>query len=297
MKTTGARARFLLGALLLLGAVAGCQTTGGASSAAAQSGKTSVGKTGTIGVEVGEPSSFRSMVPAAELEKQAGREYQALIREAKQKGALATGTASGKRVAAIAQRIILFAPRFNEEAKNWKWEVHLIADKTVNAFCMPGGKIAFYTGLVDGLKLSDDEIAIVMGHEAAHALREHARSQIGKNQATSLGVGLLGKVVGGGKYEKVFEMGGNLLSLKFSRNDESEADMVGLDLAARAGFDPRAGVTLWKKMDAASGGGASLSWLSTHPSSSSRIQEIEATLPRVLPLYEAAEKPAAKKKG
>ncbi|MDR2637971.1 MAG: M48 family metallopeptidase [Zoogloeaceae bacterium] len=242
------------------------------------------------GIEVGEPSSFRNMVSAEELENESAQEYQKLIQEAKSKGALASNTAQGKRVAAIAKRIIAFAPRFNEAAKDWKWETNLLKSDTVNAFCMPGGKIAFYTGLTEGLDLTDDEIAIVMGHEAAHALREHARAQIGKNQATSIGAGLLGKFVSGGKYEKAFKYGGKLLTLQFSRSDESEADLVGLDLAARAGYDPRAGVTLWQKM-AAAGGGTPLPWLSTHPSSKTRIQEIETALPKVMPLYEDAKKP------
>jgi len=248
----------------------------------------------SVGIDVGDASTFRNMVSAKELETESTKQYSALIQEAKSKNALATDTAQGKRVTAIAQRIIEFAPRFNEEAKNWKWEVNLIESDTVNAFCMPGGKIAFYTGLTEGLKLSDDEIAIVMGHEAAHALREHARAQMGKNQALSVGTSLLGKAVGDGKYTKAIDFGGNLLTLKFSRDDESEADMVGLDLAARAGYDPRAGVTLWQKMSAA-GGGAQISWLSTHPSSSSRIQEIEAVLPKVTPLYEQAQKDKQKK--
>jgi len=279
--------------LLLLAFVSlfsACVTAPGSKSASAPAAN----KETSVGIEVGEASSFRAIVPAQELLSESAKEYGALIQEAKNNKALATDTAQGKRVAAVAKRIIEFAPRFNEEAKNWKWEVNLIKSDTVNAFCMPGGKIAFYTGLTEGLKLSDDEIAIVMGHEAAHALREHARAQIGKNQALSTGTSLLGKVVGDGKYQEVFNFGGNLLSLKFSRDDESEADLVGIDLAARAGYDPSAGVTLWKKM-AAAGGGASLSWLSTHPSSSSRIQDIEAALPKVTPLYEQTKKSTTKK--
>jgi Zn-dependent protease with chaperone function len=240
-----------------------------------------------VGIEVGEMSSIRTMVSAQELENAARQEYHALLQEAKSKGVLAPASdAQAKRLNAIAQRIIPFVKRFNPEAEKWKWEINLIRSKEINAFCMPGGKIAFYTGLNDALKATDDEIAIVMGHEMAHALREHARAQIAKNQATSVGVGLLGQVVGKGQYAKVFDFAGNMLTLKFSRDDESEADLVGLDLAARAGYDPRAGVTLWKKMAAASSG-SQMPWFSTHPSSSNRVEVIEANLPKVMPLYEA----------
>jgi Zn-dependent protease with chaperone function len=239
-----------------------------------------------VGIDVGEMSSIRTMVPAQELENSANKEYQAILKEAKAKGALVPASnAQAKRLNTIARRIIPFVTRFNPEAKNWKWEVNLIRSKDINAFCMPGGKIAFYTGLNDTLKATDDEIAMVMGHEMAHALREHARTQIAKSQATSIGTGLLGQVVGKGQYAKVFDFAGNMLTLKFSRDDESEADLVGLDLAARAGFDPRAGITLWKKMAAASSG-SPMPWFSTHPSSSNRAEEIEANLPKVMPLYE-----------
>jgi predicted Zn-dependent protease len=157
---------------------------------------------------------------------------------------------------------------------------------------MPGGKIAFYTGLLDKLEATDDEVAMVMGHEVAHALREHARAQAAKGQLTSIGATVLGMVVGKGQFSRVFDFANDLLNLKFSRGDETEADLVGLELAARAGYDPRAGVSLWQKMDKANKG-LSIPWLSTHPSSESRIREIEAQSPRVLPLYEQAQKPEA----
>ena len=128
---------------------------------------------------------------------------------------------------------------------------------------------------------------MVMGHEIAHALREHARERIAKGQLTELGASVLGQVVGKGRYANAFHAGGNLLTLKFSRSEETEADIVGLDIAARAGFDPRAGVSLWQKMSAANKG-APPQWLSTHPSGPARIKEIEKHLPEVLPLYAKA---------
>ncbi|MBI5921458.1 MAG: M48 family metallopeptidase [Betaproteobacteria bacterium] len=245
------------------------------------------------GISVGKPSALRELVPATQLERQANTEYVSLKRKANSQHALAPEDYPDlRRLRSIAERIIPFAERFNQRAAQWQWEVNLIGSKQINAFCMPGGKIAFFTGLLEGLKLSDDEAAIVMGHEIAHALREHARERMAKSELTNLGANLLGQLIGNGKYADAFKTGGNLLTLSFSREDESEADLVGLDLAARAGFDPRAGVTLWEKMSAANRGAAP-QWLSTHPSGPNRIRDIEQHLPEVLPLYEkaAAEKP------
>ena len=199
------------------------------------------------------------------------------------------------RLNAIAQRLIphVMAPNLKStpRAANWRWEVNLIGSKQINAFCMPGGKIAFFYGLLDQLKLNDDEVSMVMGHEMAHALREHARERMGKTAATNglieLGSALLG-LGSGGRY--LANLGGQLLTLRFSREDEAEADKVGLDLAARSGYDPRAGVTLWEKMGNASKG-APPQWLSTHPAGPARIQEIQSNLPAVEPLYARAPKP------
>ena len=242
------------------------------------------------GVNVGSSSALRNLVPAEGLERQAAQQYVQIKQEMVQKKALAPDNYPELvRLRAIAKRIIPFAARFNPRAAKWQWEVNLIASSQVNAFCMPGGKIAFYTGILRTLKLSDDEVAMVMGHEIAHALREHARAQAGKNTLTRLGaVGL--SIVTGGKYDGLVNTGAGLLSLTYSRSDEIDADLVGLDIASRAGYNPRAGITLWQKMSAASKG-APPQWLSTHPSGPSRIKEMEKHLPDVLPLYQRAEKP------
>jgi predicted Zn-dependent protease len=159
---------------------------------------------------------------------------------------------------------------------------------------MPGGKIAFYHGILAKLQLSDDEVAMIMGHEVAHALLEHARERMAKTGATRGAIELGAALLGLGNTGRLFaEMGGQLLSLRFSRSDESEADALGLVLSARAGYRPEAGVTLWQKMMAASKG-APPSWLSTHPTGDNRIREIQARLPRVTPMYSAAAKPDRK---
>ncbi len=240
------------------------------------------------GVNVGQPSAVHKLVPAEGLERQATQEFSQLKQQAAAKKALAPDDhPQTRRLRQIAGRIIPHAARFNSRAQQWQWEVILIGSQQVNAFCMPGGKIAVFSGLLLGLQLTDDEAAMVMGHEIAHALREHARERVAKTELTRLGASLLSEFVGGGKYSGVFSAGGQLMTLKFSRDDETEADTVGLELAARAGYDPRAGITLWKKMMAANKG-APPQWLSTHPSGNNRINEIERHLPEVMPLYEKA---------
>jgi Zn-dependent protease with chaperone function len=241
-----------------------------------------------VGIDVGKPSALAKLVPAAQVESQAGSQYTQMLRQAQAKRALAPDEHPQlMRLRAMAARMIPLATRYNPRASEWQWEVNLIGSKQINAFCMPGGKIVFYTGILDQLKLSDDEAAMIMGHEMAHALREHARERMAKSTLTNVGAMLLGELIGGGQYAGAFRMGGDLLNLKFSRSDEEEADLVGLELGARAGFDPRAGVTLWQKMSAA-GGGGQLEFLSTHPAGDSRIEEIERHLPEVMPLYQAA---------
>lgn len=240
------------------------------------------------GIELQRPSAFSNLVSADTVERSSAAQYAQVISDAAAHGALAPAShPDAVRVRAIAQRMLPFAARVNPRAASWKWQVNYVGSKQINAWCMPGGKIVVYSGLLKGLALSDDELAVVLGHEISHALREHARARMGKSAAVGLGSALLGQVVGHGKYSGAFELGGNLLNLRFSRNDEVEADEVGLDLAARAGFNPRAGLSLWRKMAAASRG-APPEWLSTHPASSSRIADIERILPKVEPVYETA---------
>ena len=244
------------------------------------------------GVDVGGNSVFSKLVPAEDVERSSKQQYAQMLQQAAGKNALAPAdNAQLRRLRSIAQRIIPCAIPWNERAKDWRWEVNLIGSSQINAFCMPGGKIAFYSGILQTLQLTDDEVAMVMGHEIAHALREHARERMGKNAATGLSANLLGQFLGLGQLgQTVTNYGAQLLTLEFSRSDESEADLVGMELAARAGYDPRAGVTLWQKMGAASKG-APPQWLSTHPSGTTRIADIQANLPKVMPLYERAKKP------
>jgi predicted Zn-dependent protease len=245
------------------------------------------------GVEVGKKSFLVKAVSAQQIETASQQQYAQMTSEFAQKGALMPASdPQVVRLRAIAQRIIPHTLEWNDRARDWQWEVNLIDSPQLNAFCMPGGKIAFYTGILAQLQLQDDEVAMIMGHEAAHALREHARERIGKAMATrgliELGAALLGA---GSAGRMLGDLGGQVAALKFGRDDESEADLIGIDLAARAGYNPRAGVTLWQKMAAVSKG-APPQWLSTHPSGPTRIKNIEANLPKVAGLYARAEKPA-----
>jgi Zn-dependent protease with chaperone function len=244
------------------------------------------------GVEVGKTSGFTKLVPAAQVEGSANQQYAQLLKQAKDKNALAPDDHPEViRLRAISQKIIPYSYEWNPRAREWKWEINLIGSTQINAFCMPGGKIAFYHGILDKLQLTDDEVAMVMGHEIAHALREHARERMGKSEATNV-LATIGSALASAYFkvdpsvtDAVARQGANLLTLKFSREDETEADLVGMELAARAGYNPRSGVTLWQKMSAANKGGPP-QWLSTHPSGSTRIKEIENNLPKVMPLYE-----------
>ncbi len=239
------------------------------------------------GVDVGRNSVFGKLVPADTIEQSAAQQYAHMLQQAASKNALGgKDHPQVRRLRAIAKKIIPHALSWNPRARDWQWEVNLIGSKQINAFCMPGGKIAFYTGILEQLKLTDDEVATVMGHEVAHALREHARERMGKNAATGIGANLLSNLLGLGQLgQTVTSYGAQLLTLQFSRSDESEADLVGMELAARAGFDPRAGVSLWQKM-ATANKGAPPQWLSTHPSGNTRIADIQANLPKVMPLYQ-----------
>jgi len=268
---------------LLLGAALPALAQQGSAAAAADEG---------LRRDVGKESKFTKLVPADQVEAAAAKQYAQMMQQASQQRALAPDSHPQlQRLRFIAQRLIPHATPWNDRARQWRWEVNLLGSKDINAFCMPGGKIAFFYGILAQLQLSDHEVATIMGHEMAHALREHARERMGKTAATRIGASVLSSFLGlGGTGDALLNMGGQLLTLKFSREDESEADIVGMELAARGGYDPAAGVTLWQKMMAA-GKGAPPQFLSTHPAGETRIKDIEGKLPKVAPVYARAAKP------
>ena len=248
------------------------------------------------GVVVGERSKLAGIVPANQVEAAAAQQYQQMQQEAAQQRALLPDNhPQVVRLRAIAKRLIPFinSPNYysTPRAAGWQWEINILNSKQINAFCMPGGKIAFYMGILKELQINDDEVAQVMGHEIAHALREHARERMGKSAATRGAIEIGAALFGLGDLARMgANMGGQLLTMTFGRDDESEADKIGLDMAARAGYDPQAAITLWQKMGAASKGSPP-QWLSTHPSNATRIRDLQAVMPDVLPLYARAEKP------
>ncbi|MGP1615926.1 MAG: M48 family metallopeptidase, partial [Pollutimonas bauzanensis] len=210
-------------AITILAGCAAVQTTG----------------SGEVGVE--RKQYMSGMVSEAALEQEAAQQYATLVGQAKAQGALDSDAAQTQRVKAITQKLIQQVGIFRPEASNWKWETHVLTSDEVNAWCMPGGKIAVYTGLIKQIKPTDAELAAVIGHEMAHALREHSREQVSQQMATNLGLSVLSAITGAGP---TADLGSALSDVMFtlpnSRTHEAEADRIGVELAARAGYDPRA---------------------------------------------------------
>jgi predicted Zn-dependent protease len=263
-----------LGAFLMLTSCQTVQTTRG----------------GEVGVD--RPQKMSVFAPSAEqVNAVARQQYLQVTQAADKEGALNRDPMQTERVRRIAQRLIPHTAVFRDDAVRWPWQVNVLTSDEVNAWCMPGGKIAVYTGLIEQLELTDDELAAVMGHEIAHALREHARERMGRQQATAVG-----SAVGSAALEiftgvRLGQLGDTFAQAMFvlpnSRENEQEADRIGVELAARADYDPRAAVSLWQKMAAVSGGQPP-QWLSTHPSHETRIRDLQDYAQRVLPLYEKA---------
>lgn len=245
----------------------------------------------TQGGAVGVDRKQSMLVSSQEMEAQSSKEYAQVLAEAKGKGLLNRNAAQTQRVKAIANRLIPQTGVFRPDALKWNWEVNVLTSDDTNAWCMPGGKIAVYTGLIEKLKITDDELAAVMGHEIAHALREHARErasqQVGANFAISIGSALLGLGDVGQQGGQYLYMG--LMGLPNSRANETEADRIGVELAARGGYDPKAAVTLWQKMSKL-GGEEPMKFMSTHPSSADRIADLTVYAQRVDPLYQQTRK-------
>lgn len=241
--------------------------------------------------EVGVQRKQFLLVSSQQAEAGAAQFYAQEMQKYSSKRALNTNPQQTARVREIASHLIDQAGAFRPDTRNWKWEVNVITSKELNAYCAAGGKMAVYSGLIDTLHLTDDEIAAVMGHEIAHALREHTREAMSESLAQQVGVSVVASLAGLG------QGGTNLLAnathvaigLPFSRQKEREADEIGIELMARAGYDPHSALSVWRKM-MANGGGRPPEFLSTHPDPANRIRDIEAHLPRVMPLYEAARK-------
>jgi predicted Zn-dependent protease len=242
-------------------------------------------KAGAVGVD----RQQHMAVSAQAIEQSANKQYAQLMAEAQKKDRLNADVAQYERVKAIADKLIKQTPAFRADAPAWKWEVNVLTSPEVNAWCMPGGKIAVYTALIDKLKITDDELAAVMGHEIAHALREHSRERASEQAIAGIGISIVAAVAGLGQVgQKGMEYAyQGLLGLPNSRAHETEADRIGVELAARAGYDPRAAITLWQKMGKV-GGDEPPKFLSTHPPRTDRVKDLTKYSERVMPLYQQA---------
>lgn len=232
------------------------------------------------------------LMPAATVDKMSAQAYSETLSKAKQKSTLNADKAMYNRVNGISQRLIAQVGIFRPDAKKWGWEVNVEKNDQLNAYCMPGGKIMVFSGLVEKIKATDDELAAVIGHEIAHALREHGRERMSQAYVQQFGLQALAAFAGGGAVGAAATQGAGLGSQLFfalpnGREQERESDRIGLELAARAGYNPDAAVTLWQKMSAGSKG-APPEFLSTHPASANRIADLKALSPKMRPLYEAA---------
>jgi len=244
----------------------------------------------TEGGEVGANRKQMMLISEEQMDASASESYAQVLADAKAKGILLSANdAQSQRVRDIATRLISKTTVFRSDAKDWKWQVNVIKDETVNAWCMPGGKIVVYTGIIDTLKLTDGELAAVMGHEIAHALKEHSREQASKEVLQELGVAVIATAAGlGDAGTAMLQIGTQLgVTLPFSRKCETEADRMGTELMARAGYDPYEAVNIWEKMNSLSQGQPP-EVLSTHPSNDSRIADLKNIAKKVYPLYESA---------
>jgi predicted Zn-dependent protease len=242
---------------------------------------------GTVGID----RKQRMLVSEEQVQEAAAHAYGQQLQEARSKGVLNKDSALTARVKNVTQRLVPHTATFRPDAPGWNWEANTLQSKELNAYAMPGGKIMVYSGIVEQLNLTDAELAAIVGHEISHALREHSRERISRAYAQQLALAGVGAVAGVG--EGTMQLANMVATVTFqlphSREQESEADGMGLELMARAGYDPNAAVSLWQKMIAAEKGNPP-EFLSTHPNPQARIGNLQALVPKVMPLYRLAAK-------
>ena len=238
---------------------------------------------GTVGVE----RRSLLLVSSSQMVAAAKENYAQVIGKAAAQGRLNSDEEMARRVRQVGERLVPQATVFRADAAGWDWEFNVIHEDTLNAWCMPGGKIAFYSGIIEQLRLDDEEIAAIMGHEIAHALREHGRERVSQHMVARFGLNIA-QIAGnnalvGPQLAQVVQVAWLLPN---SRLHETESDRIGVELAARAGYDPRAAVRVWEKMRSKGGGGPE--FMSTHPSHETRIADLTSYSAKVMHLYEAA---------
>ncbi len=240
---------------------------------------------------VGVQRSQFMMISAAQIDRMSAISFEQQAKAAQKKKILVTNGPEYERLKTIANRLIPQTAVFRDDTRNWNWGLQLIDSPIVNATCAPGGRITFYTGIINKLNLTDDEIAAIMGHEIAHAVREHGREQVSQALAQNIISNVALAAAGAGSAQSIDaanQIMQYVMVLPNSRQNEREADAIGLELAARGGYDPRAAITLWQKMSKESQGKNPPEFLSTHPSNENRIKELSALTPKVMPLHEPA---------
>jgi len=215
--------------------------------------------------------------------------YQAYEEMKGQQPLLPASHAYTQRVNRIADRIVQQAIQQYPASRNLAWEINVFQDDSPNAFAMAGGKMGVNSGLIDRFQLTDDELAQVIAHEVAHVVSGHTREKMSIAMSQQLGLDLAGLVLGlnEGAMQLASQIGQLAISLPFSRTMEFEADRIGIELAARAGYHPQAAMTLWEKLRRDSGPRPP-EWLSTHPADERRMAEIQRLIPQMMPLYQAA---------
>jgi predicted Zn-dependent protease len=247
---------------------------------------------------VGVNRSQFMMASSEDVNRLSASSYNEQNQKAKEKNILVTSGPTYDRLKFIANRLIPQTEAFRDDTKQWDWRLTLIDAPVLNATCAPGGKITFYTGIIEQLNLNDDEIAAIMGHEIAHALREHGRERVSQAAAQNILVNLAMAVAGpyGSAVSAANQVAQYAIVLPNSRENETEADAIGLELAARAGYNPMGAISVWQKMLKATQDKSTPEFLSTHPSGETRIEQLTALIPAVEPLYKAAPKPPPAKK-
>jgi len=249
-------------------------------------------RSGAVGVN---RSQFM-MVSSTEVDRLSAVSYNEQNQKAKEKNILVSSGPTYDRLKTISNRLIQQTSIFRDDTRQWNWQLTLINAPIINATCAPGGKITFYTGLIEQLNLSDDEIASIMGHEIAHALREHGRERLSQALAQSAVTNIA--IAAAGSFGSAISVANQaaqyVLVLPNSRQNESEADAIGLELSARAGYNPQAAISVWRKMIKVTDGKTAPEFLSTHPSGETRIEQLSALMPAVEPLYLNAQQAKAK---
>ncbi len=261
-----------------------------ASAPAAASAATAYQPDRSLQVRFGNTTTFRNLIPSRVLDEQAAEEFSDILNGATQTGRLLPDSDPRVlRAQAITDRLTPYAVKWNDRVRDWKWQVIVVRSSDIRMYCLPGGKIVVYSGLLDRVRLNDDELGMLFGNEIAHALREHARERLGEQQSAQLGAGTIPQLFGLADLGATpLGIGSELLAMKYTPTDETEADVIGSDIAARAGFDPRAAITLWDKLAAATRANKEQGFVYVHPYSAARRHDIMKRLPDMLALYAKA---------